>query len=83
MIQDRQKSYADNTKRPLEFDINDKIFLKVTPWKQMLKFGMKGKLAPRYIQPFKVTKRIGLVAYKLVLSLYLAKIHDIFHASLY
>jgi len=83
MIQGRQKSYADNTKRPLEFGISDKIFLKVTSWKQMLKFGMKGKLAPRYIQPFKVTKRIGLVAYKLVLSLYLAKIHDIFHASLY
>jgi hypothetical protein len=62
MIQDRQKSYADNMRRPLEFAISDKVFLKVTPWKQMLKFGMKGKLAPRYIQPFKVTKRIGLVS---------------------
>jgi hypothetical protein len=62
MIQDRQKSYADNMRRPLEFAISDKVFLKVTPWKQMLKFGMKGKLAPRYIQPFKVNKRIGLVS---------------------
>lgn len=61
MIQDRQKSYADNMRRPLEFAISDKVFFKVTPWKQMLKFGMKGKLAPRYIQPFKVTERIGLV----------------------
>jgi hypothetical protein len=62
MIQDRQKSYADNMRRPLEFAISDKVFFKVTPWKQMLKFGMKGKLAPRYIQPFKVNKRIGLVS---------------------
>lgn len=41
MIQDRQKSYVDNMRRPLEFAISDKVFLKVTPWKQMLKFGMK------------------------------------------
>ncbi|XP_034929520.1 uncharacterized protein [Populus alba] len=80
--QDRQKSYADNKRRPLEFEIGDKVFLKVAPMKQVLRFGLKGKLAPRYIGPFEVTKRIGPVAYRLALPPHLAKIHDVFHVSL-
>ena len=80
--QDRQKSYADRRRRPLEFEVGDKVFLKVAPWKHMLRFGMKGKLAPRYIGPFEVTRRIGPVAYKLNLPSDLAKIHDVFHVSM-
>ena len=64
---DRQKSYADNRRRPLEIGIGDKVFLKVAQWKHMLRFGMKGKLAPRYMKPFEVSKRIGVIAYKLAL----------------
>jgi hypothetical protein len=80
--QDRQKSYADTRRRPLEFVVGDQVYLKVAPWKHMLRFGMKGKLAPRYIGPFEVTKRIGLVAYKLALPSHLAKIHNVFHVSM-
>lgn len=80
--QDRQKSYVDNRRRPLEFNIEDKVLLKVAPWKHMLLFGMKGKLVPKYIEPFEVEKRIGPIAYKLALPLQLAQIHDVFYASL-
>jgi hypothetical protein len=80
--QDRQKSYVDNRRRPLEFEIGDKVFLKVALWKQVLRFGLKGKLTPRYVGPFKVTKRIRPVAYKLALPLQLVKIYDEFHVSL-
>jgi hypothetical protein len=64
--QDRQKKkkgYADNQKRPLEFQVGDKVFLKVAPWKDIIRFGVKGKLASRYIGPFKIKERIGLVDY--------------------
>jgi len=56
--QDRQKSYVDKQTRPLEFNVGDRVYLKVAPWKHMLRFGMKGKLAPRYIGPYEVVKRI-------------------------
>jgi hypothetical protein len=80
--QDRQKSYSDNRRRPLEFQIGDRVFLKVAPWKGIIRFGMKGKLAPRYIGPFEVIARIGLVAYRLKLPAHLEKIHNVFHVSL-
>ena len=57
--QDRQKSYVDVRRRPLEFNVGDQVYLKVDPWKHMLRFGMKGKLAPRYIGPYEVIERIG------------------------
>ena len=57
--QDRQKSYSDNQRRPLELQIGDKVFLKVAPWKGITWFGMKEKIAPRYIGPFEVIARIG------------------------
>jgi hypothetical protein len=56
--QDRQKSYVDKRRRPLEFNVGDRVYLKVAPWKHMLKFSMKGKLAPRYIEPYEVVRRI-------------------------
>lgn len=69
----RQKSYIDNRMRLLKFQLGDKVFLKVAPWKKFICCGMKGKLSLRYIRPFEVVERIGLVAYKLTLLPYLSK----------
>ncbi|GJU80723.1 zinc finger, CCHC-type containing protein [Tanacetum coccineum] len=62
---DRQKSYADKRRKPLEFSVGDQVLLKVSPWKGVVRFGKKGKLAPKFVGPFKITKRIGPVAYRL------------------
>jgi hypothetical protein len=78
---DRQKSYADNRRKPLEFQVGDKVLLKVSPWKGLIRFGKKGKLSPRYIGPFVILERIGPVAYKLNLPQELSAIHDTFHVS--
>jgi hypothetical protein len=66
----------------LEFQIGDRVFLKVALWKGIIRFGMKGKLAPRYIGLFEVIARVGSVAYCLRLSTHLEKIHNVFHVSL-
>ena len=79
--QDRQKSYADNRRKPLEFQVGDTVFLKVSPWKGTVRFGKKEKLSPRFVGPFKITRRIGPVAYKLDLPPELSAIHDTFHVS--
>ncbi|GJT75824.1 putative reverse transcriptase domain-containing protein [Tanacetum coccineum] len=62
---DRQKSYADNRRKPLEFSVGDHVLLKVSPWKCVVRFGKKGKLAHRFVGPFEITERIGLVDAKL------------------
>ncbi|GJV77187.1 putative reverse transcriptase domain-containing protein, partial [Tanacetum coccineum] len=78
---DRQKSYADNRHKPLEFEVGDRVMLKVSPWKGVIHFGEKGKLAPRYVGPFEILERIGHVAYRLRLPEELSEIHDTFHVS--
>ncbi|KAI3773999.1 hypothetical protein L1987_48541 [Smallanthus sonchifolius] len=77
----RQKSYADRRRKPLEFQIGDMVLLKVSPWKGVVRFGKKGKLAPRYVGPFKILERVGKVAYKLDLPSELSNIHPTFHVS--
>ncbi|GKE55088.1 putative reverse transcriptase domain-containing protein, partial [Tanacetum coccineum] len=78
---DRQISYADKRWKPLEFNVSDHALLKVLPWKGVVCFGKKGKLAPRFVGPFKITERIGLVAYRLRLPQELNDVHDTFHVS--
>ncbi|GKF35295.1 hypothetical protein Tco_0108495, partial [Tanacetum coccineum] len=77
----RQKSYADKRRKPLEFKVGDQVLLKVSSWKGVVRFSRKGKLAPRYVGPFKIVKRVGLVAYRLRLPQELSCVHDIFHVS--
>nr|GEU88303.1 retrotransposon protein, putative, Ty3-gypsy subclass [Tanacetum cinerariifolium] len=78
---DRQKSYADNRRKTLEFEVGDRVMLKVSPWKGVICFGKKGKLAPRYVGPFEILERIGPVAYRLRLPEELSEVHDTFHVS--
>ncbi|GJU35704.1 hypothetical protein Tco_1184058 [Tanacetum coccineum] len=78
---DRQKSYADKRRKPLEFEVGDRVLLKVSPWKGVVHFGKKGKLALRYVRPFEILERIGLVAYRLRLPEELNCVHDTFHVS--
>ena len=79
--QDRQKSYADRRRRKLEFQVGEKVFLKVSPTKGIKRFGMQGKLDPRYIGPYEILRRVGEVAYELALPPQLAKVHNVFHVS--
>nr|GFA93800.1 retrotransposon protein, putative, Ty3-gypsy subclass [Tanacetum cinerariifolium] len=76
-----QKSYADVKRKPMEFKVGDKVMLKVSPWKGVIRFGKRGKLSPRYIGPFEIIKRIGPVAYKFELPEKLHGIHNTFHVS--
>ncbi|WVZ87915.1 LOW QUALITY PROTEIN: hypothetical protein U9M48_034490, partial [Paspalum notatum var. saurae] len=79
--QSRQKSYSDRRRRPLVFEAGDHVYLRVSPMKGVHRFGVKGKLAPRYVGPFKITERCGPVAYRLELPPHLAAVHDVFHVS--
>ncbi|GJV01596.1 putative reverse transcriptase domain-containing protein [Tanacetum coccineum] len=78
---DRQKSYADVRRKPLEFQVGDRVMLKVSPWKGVVHFGKRGKLNPRYIGPFKVLAKVGTVAYRLELPQQLSRVHSTFHVS--
>jgi len=79
--QSRQKSYADKRRDPLQFKVGDFVYLRVSPTKGVQRFGVKGKLAPRYIGPFEIIETCGPVAYRLRLPSQLAAIHDVFHVS--
>ncbi|KAA3476284.1 Retrotransposable element Tf2 [Gossypium australe] len=78
----RQKSYADLKRKEIEFQVGDKVFLKVSSCKKILRFGRKGKLSPRFIGPYEVIERIRLVAYQLALPTELKMIHNVFHVSM-
>nr|GEW82376.1 putative reverse transcriptase domain-containing protein [Tanacetum cinerariifolium] len=78
---DRQKSYADRRRKPLEFSVGDHVFLKVSPWKGVVCFGKKGKLAPRFVGPFEIIEKVGPVSYRLDLPEKLNGFHDTFHVS--
>ena len=78
----RQKSYADLKRKDVLFSVGDLVFLKVSPMKGVMRFGKKGKLAPRYIGPFEIRARVGEVAYRLVLPPELSRIHPVFHVSM-
>ncbi|GKF76837.1 hypothetical protein Tco_0229307 [Tanacetum coccineum] len=78
---DRQKSYANLKRKPMEFQVGDKVILKVSPWKRVVRFGKRRKLNPRYVGPFKVLEKVGEVAYKLELPEELSRVHNTFHVS--
>ncbi|GKE43680.1 putative reverse transcriptase domain-containing protein [Tanacetum coccineum] len=75
---DRQKSYTDRRRKPLEFEVEDKVMLKVSPWKGVIHFGRRGKLNPRYIGPFKILAKVGTLAYQLELPEQLSRVHSTF-----
>jgi hypothetical protein len=74
-----QETYANKRHRPLKFEVRDHVYLRVSPMKGVKRFGVKGKLAPRYIRPFRILEKCGSVAYNLDLPPSLAGVHDIFH----
>nr|GFB72798.1 putative reverse transcriptase domain-containing protein [Tanacetum cinerariifolium] len=78
---DRQKSYADLKRKPMDFQVGDKVTLKVSPWKGVVRFGKWGKLNPRYIRPFQVLSKVGDVTYRLELPQQLSRVHNTFHVS--
>ncbi|GKC07745.1 putative reverse transcriptase domain-containing protein [Tanacetum coccineum] len=78
---DRQKSYTDLKRKPMEFQVGDKVMLKVSPWKGVVHFGKWGKLNPRYVGPFKVLEKVGSIAYKVELPEDLSRVHNAFHVS--
>ena len=82
IARDRQKSNADKRRRDLQFKVDDRVFLKVSPWKGVLRFGRRRKLRPRYIGPYEIIARVGPVAYRLDLPPELSKVHNVFHVSI-
>ncbi|GJY34112.1 putative reverse transcriptase domain-containing protein [Tanacetum coccineum] len=79
--QDRQKSYVDLKRKPMEFEIKDRVMLKVSPWKRVVRFIKRGKLKPRYVGPFKVLAKVGDVSYRLEIPQELSRVHSTFHVS--
>nr|GEY51196.1 putative reverse transcriptase domain-containing protein [Tanacetum cinerariifolium] len=80
-VRDRQKSFADKNRKPLEFQVEDMVMLKVSSWKGVIRFGKWGKLNPRYIGPFKILSKVGTVSYRLELPEQLNQVHSTFHVS--
>ena len=78
---DRQKSYTDMRRKDIRYKIGEKVFLKVSPWKKVMRFGKKGKLSPRFIGSFEVIEKVGPMANRLALPLELENIHNVFHIS--
>ena len=80
--QSLQKSYVDVRRRPLEFEVDDHISLKVNPKRGVVRFGERGKLSPRFIGTFEILERIDTVAYRLALSSSMSGVHEVFHVSM-
>ncbi|GJT59052.1 putative reverse transcriptase domain-containing protein [Tanacetum coccineum] len=78
---DRQKSYTDLKRNPMEFQVRDRVILKVSPWKGEVHFGKRGKLNPGYLAPFKVLEKVGAISYKLELPQELSRVYNTFHVS--
>ncbi|GJV40791.1 hypothetical protein Tco_1419231 [Tanacetum coccineum] len=79
VARDRQKSYADKRHKPFDFQVGEKVMLKVSPWKGVIRFGKRGKLNPRYIGSFKILAKISPIAYRLELPQELSSVHNVFH----
>ena len=82
MATDRHKSYADMKRKDIRYEIGEKVFLKVSPWKKVMRFGKKGKLSLRVIGPYEVIEKVGPVAYRLELPPELEKIHNVLHGTM-
>ncbi|KAA3466259.1 DNA/RNA polymerases superfamily protein [Gossypium australe] len=82
IVSNRQKSYANLKQKEIKFQVGDKVFLKVSPWKKVLQSGRKGKLSPRFIGPYEIIERIRPVAYRLALLPELHRIHNVFYVSM-
>ena len=79
---DRQKSYANMKIKDIRYEVGEKVFLKISPWNKVMRFGKKGKLSPRFIGPYEVIEKVGPVAYRLALPPDLEKIHIVFNVSM-
>jgi hypothetical protein len=79
--QSRQKSNTNKRRRPLKFEVGDHVYLWVSPMKGVCCFGIKGKLAPRHIDPYAIIKKFGLLSYQVELLLKLSGVHNMFHVS--
>ncbi|XP_075515572.1 uncharacterized protein LOC142550219 [Primulina tabacum] len=79
--QDRQKSWADLKRRPVEFNVGEKAYVKVSPMKGVVRFSKAGKLNPRYVGPFEILEKVGTLAYRLALPPNMSRIHNVFHVS--
>ena len=79
---DRQKSYADMKRKDIRYEVGEKVFLKVLPWKKVMRFRKKGKLSPRFIGPYELIEKVGPMAYHLSLPPELEKIPNVFHVSM-
>ena len=82
IAQSRQKSYADVRRREREYEVGDHMFIKVTPMKGQTRFGVKGKLAPRYVGPYEALKKINPVSYRVALPPVMEHMHNVFHVSM-
>ena len=78
----KQKSYADMKRKDIRYKIGEKVFLKVSPWKKLMRFEKKGKLSPRFIGHYEVIEKLGPEAYRLALPPDLEKIQNVFHVSM-
>lgn len=81
-VQSRQKSYADVRRRDREYEVGDHVFIKVTPMKGQTRFGVKGKLASRYVGPYEILEKINTVTYRVALPSVMEHMHNVFHVSM-